>query len=309
LRAHNLPFLYLLQYTEPEPIVWPFFVVTTIFALVFLLSFVDAVGGPGLNNLVALWQGAFYAITHRFFRPYSALPLEQLTREQRQFLFEQIHFYKHLSSNQRRSFDHRTKRFLASRQFIERDGVNLTDDMKLLISATAVQITFGMRSYMMEEFATIVVYPRAYFSKLGNNYHKGEVNPKGIVVLSWEDFEEGIRIPDDNLNLGLHEFAHVLALQRMYNRRFGDATFRAAFDKLMANLKNSVLRVALQRRVGLRKYALSNPMEFFAVATEAFFENPVALYRSNHVLYDLFCQIYNIDLLAVFNRPVNPLTQ
>jgi Mlc titration factor MtfA (ptsG expression regulator) len=299
--------LIFLQHTDPEPVIWPFFVVAILFGSGLIIAFIDAIGGPVVNDLIAFFQETFYKITKRFFRPYAPLPLEQLNREQQQFLFEQLHFYKHLTHNQRRSFDNRTKRFLQSRQFIPKQGVELTEEMKLLISATAVQITFGMRSFMMKEFATIIVYPKAYFSELGNNYHKGEVNPKGIVVLSWEDFAEGIRIPDDSLNLGLHEFAHVLAIQRSYNRRFGDAIFRAAFDKLMGTLQNPVFRVMMQRRAGLRQYALTNPMEFFAVATEVFFENPQQLYRSNHVLYNLFAQMYNIDLISLYQRPVNPL--
>ncbi len=299
--------LIFLQYTEPEPIVWPFYVVAVLFALGFLITVVDALGGPGINEIVAFWERGFYKITHRFFRPYAPIQREELDPDQCQFLFDQIHFYKHLTPTQRKSFDHRTKRFLNTRVFLAREGVDLTDEMKLLISATAVQLTFGLRSYMMREFARIIVYPRAYFSKVGQNYHKGEVNPDGVVVLSWEDFAEGIRIPDDNLNLGIHEFAHVLALQRLQNRAFKDRVFKAAFDKLMANLENPLFRLSMQKRVGLRKYALTNPMEFFAVATEAFFENPVALYASNPVLYDLFAQMYNLDLMRIYNRPVQAL--
>ena len=110
--------------------------------------------------------------------------------------------------------------------------------MKLLISATAVQITFGMRGYMMREFSRIIIYPRQYFNRLTEHHHKGEVNANGVVVLSWEDFYEGIRIPDDDLNLGLHEFAHVLALQRLQNPAFRDRFFEDAFDKLIHNVNH-----------------------------------------------------------------------
>jgi Mlc titration factor MtfA (ptsG expression regulator) len=196
-----------------------------------------------------------------------------------------------------------------TRTFEGREGVEISNDMRLLISAIAVQITFGLRSYMMREFTKILVYPRAYFNEMAKRYHKGEVNPNGIVVLSWEDFYEGIRIPDDDLNLGLHEFAHVLALQRLNNRAFKDLYFAAAFDKLMGNLKSPLFRSAIQRRLKLRRYALTNPMEFFAVATEAFFENPIVMYQNNHIMYQLFEEMYNQNLIDLYQRPVQPLAK
>jgi len=258
----------------------------------------------GINNILAGFERAYQRVFKRPFRFDFGLNQNVLPHQQRQFLFDQLQFYKHLTRLQRSTFDHRTVRFLKSRNFETREGVELTENMKLLISATAVQITFGMRGYMMREFTRIIIYPRRYFNLLTEQHHKGEVNVNGVVVLSWEDFYEGIRVPDDDLNLGLHEFAHVLALQRLQNPDFRDRFFEDAFDKLIHNVNHPGFRTVIQKRLGLRPYALANPMEFFAVATEAFFENPLAMYHNHRTIYKLFTQMYNVELAHWYNRPV-----
>jgi Mlc titration factor MtfA (ptsG expression regulator) len=268
-----------------------------------------SLGGFVINNSVAAWERLFYTITKREFHLYTPVPKYALPHTERQFLFDQLHFYKQLTPVQRRAFDNRVVQFMRTRSFLPRGGVELTVEMRLLISAIAVKITFGMRSYMMKEFTRIVVYPKAYYNRESKSYHKGEVNANGIVVLSWEDFYEGIRVPDDNLNLGLHEFAHVLALQRLSNPLFYDHYFKKSFDRLMQTTNNKMIRVAIGQRLGLRKYAYTNAMEFFAVATEAFFENPEAMYRANPSVYGLFAKMYNLDLLRMYDDTIQPLAK
>ena len=287
---------------------WPFFVVLCSAGIWFVVISLDAFGGPFLNTLTAFWQDIFYAVTRTFFKTYPQLNKKTLPQADRQFLFDQLFFYKKLSITQRKAFDHRVVQFKASRTFVAKEDVQLTEDMKLLISATAVQLTFGLRSYLVKGFETILVYPRAYFNRQNQHYHKGEVNPKGLVVLSWEDFYEGVNIPDDNLNLGIHEFAHALALQRLQNRAYRDKIFVELFDKLMRSISNPMFRKQIQQRAGLRKYAIANAMEFFAVTSESFFENPGLLYHNHRTIYQLFAKMYNQDLIALYERKITPLT-
>ena len=106
----------------------------------------------------------------------------------------------------------------------------------------------------------------------------------------------------------MHEFAHTLALQRLQNPAYADAVFIELFDKLMANISNPFFRKRIQERAGLRNYALTNPMEFFAVATEYFFENPEMLAQNHSTIYTLFAQMYNQDLRKMYRREISPLT-
>lgn len=277
----------------------------------FVLTLLAGLGwqiGRLVNDGFAFIQQVWYRL---FKRPLSVSSLRKqqvLPANQRQFLFDQLYFYKFLKPAQRKVFDHRTIQFAQSRTFVEKDGVVLTDDMKLLIAATSVQLTFGLRSYMLNEFRTIVVYPDVYLNHELNQYHKGETNQAGSVTLSWKHFKEGVAIPDDNLNLGIHEFAHTLAFQRLHNNAFRDVFFEDAFDKLMKNVSHPGFRKRIQQRAQFRSYALTNPMEFFAVATEVFFENPYQLMRNHATIYKLFVKMYNQDLAELFHRKVQPLT-
>ena len=276
----------------------------------FVLTLVAGIGwqiGRLLNDIIAFVQHAWFYVFKKPFAFYAGVDKKTLAAKERQFLFKQLHFYKFLKPVQRRAFDHRVVRFLETREFVAKDDVELTDEMTLLIAATSVQITFGLRYYMMKEFSRIEVYPDVYYNSELDQYHKGEVSHDGTVILSWKHFKEGVAVPDDNLNLGIHEFAHTLAFQRLNNRAFRDAFFVDAFDKLMRSVSHPAFRKRIQQRAGFRKYALTNPMEFFAVATEVFFENPQQLKSRHPTIYKLFVEMFNQDLAAHFAKGIQPL--
>jgi len=282
------------------------FVVNVILLFLFglLLHVLEVTGSRAINNMVSFWERIYQKVTGRNFRLNLFWRNKSLPPNEKEILFEYIPFYRHLTLAERENFDYRLIKFRKGRKFIGREGLDVSEKMKLLISATAVKLTFGMRSYMLREFETIIIYPQQYLNKKTNNLHKGEVNTNGVVVLSWEDFYAGIKITDDSLNLGLHEFAHTLALQRLKNPAFSDSFFKDNFDKLMHHVNNPALRLALQKRAQLRHYALKNSMEFFAVATEAFFENPQDLYVNHRVIYKLFTEMYNLNLIKVYSQPI-----
>ena len=91
----------------------------------------------------------------------------------------------------------------------------VTEEMQVLIAASAVQLTFGFPSIFLSYFQNIVIYPDQFFSQVGQRYHKGEVNPQAkAIVLSWRHFVEGYA-SNEGVNLGLHEMAHALQLENI----------------------------------------------------------------------------------------------
>jgi Mlc titration factor MtfA (ptsG expression regulator) len=177
----------------------------------------------------------------------------------------------------------------------------VTRDMELLISATAVQLTFGWRKYYLSMFKRIFVFPTAYYNRFTKNFHKGETSPQGVVVLSWDSFEKGHSIPDDNLNLGIHEFAHALVIQRNKSPQYSDPIFKRWVDKLSKMLENPRAFKVLSEHPYFRKYARANEMEFFAVATEAFFETPGEFKNALPNLYGLMCKMYNQNPFRLYS--------
>ncbi len=65
-------------------------------------------------------------------------------------------------------------------------------------------------------------------------YHKGEFNPKiRAMVMSWEDFEKGFRIADDNRNLGIHEFMHAMQLEAKQSKDLDSSRLTKYFKKIL----------------------------------------------------------------------------
>lgn len=200
---------------------------------------------------------------------------EKLTEAQRAILVEEFSFFNKLTPKQQCMFEHRLLRFIRYHTFVGREELVVTERMKLLISATAIKLTFGLRRYLLSRFETILVYPEHYFSNITQQYHKGEANPKyKTLVFSWEDFEEGIKIEDDNLNLGLHELAHALHFSFLTESSYDASLFLGHYKLLLISLKDKEAQKRLIAMEYLREYAFENQYEFLSVLIEHFFETP-----------------------------------
>jgi hypothetical protein len=200
---------------------------------------------------------------------------EAFTERQRTIVASEVSFYHKLTAKEKRVFEHRVLRFMRSHTFVGREDLHVTERMQLLISATAVMITFGFRRYLLSRFETILVYPQHYFSNVTQQLHKGEANPKyKTLVFSWEDFEEGIKIEDDNLNLGIHELTHALHFSFLTERTYTARQFLRNYKRLLAALTDKDAQKRLIKVNYLREYAFENQYEFLSVLIEHFFETP-----------------------------------
>jgi len=202
--------------------------------------------------------------------------LRKLTPEQKAILKNQFTFYNKLSEKNKRFFEHRVASFINDKDFIGRNGVVITDEMKILISSTSVMLTFGFRDFYIGLINKIVVYPEKFYSKTNQNYHKGEFNPKlKALVISWADFKLGYQIAKDNINLGIHEFVHAIHLNSLNERDISSTIFSDSFKELTETLSsNKLLRNQLAESHYIRNYAFTNQFEFLAVVIENFIETP-----------------------------------
>ena len=142
-------------------------------------------------------------------------------RKSREVLNKYFPYYISLEPREKLHFERRVHQFMGLKSFIPRNIEEVTLEMKTLISACAVQLTFGLPKIYLRHFSKILVYPDNYYSTINQTYHKGEVNPRfGIIVISWKSFVKGY-VEKEGLNLGLHEMAHALHLEnRIMNGEF-----------------------------------------------------------------------------------------
>jgi MtfA peptidase len=221
------------------------------------------------------------------------LPVPQQFRD---ILLKYFPYYQKLSTENKVIFEKRVTRFLYSKRFIPRNVPEVTIEAKVLISASAVQLTFGLPKDYLDHFNKILVYPDDYYSSITKRFHKGEVNPLfGIIVLSWQSFVDGYIYPTDSFNLGLHEMAHALRLENIVRSEefhFFDEALMEKLDNFAHNYCNGT---AYPETDFLRPYACTNVHEFFSVSVENFFERPAAFKSTIPELYHILSKLLNQD--------------
>ncbi|MBD0836344.1 zinc-dependent peptidase [Aestuariibaculum suncheonense] len=226
------------------------------------------------------------------------LYLKRLNKSQKLILEKQFTFYNKLPEKSKRYFEHRVFCFIEDKEFIGRAGVEINDEIKVLISATAIMLTFGFRDFYIGLISKIVVYPSKFYSKTNEAYHKGEFNPKlETLVVSWEDFKEGYKTNQDNLNLGIHELTHAIHINSIKERDVSSTIFSDTFKELSDLLVNDeALRTRLMTSGYFRKYAFTNQFEFLAVVIENFIETPLEFKRQFPEVYVKVKQMLNFRI-------------
>ncbi|MEJ8801381.1 zinc-dependent peptidase [Pontibacter sp. H249] len=208
----------------------------------------------------------------------------------------QLPYYMALPHSQQQEFEKRVAQFILQKNFIPRgDRFEITLPMKVHIAASAIQATFGLGPIYLSHFKTILVYPDRYYSTIFKRYHCGEVNMRGLIVLSWRDFESGYGNVADGLNLGLHEMAHALHLENMIRNNEYDFLDRQHLENWQAISRSEMLKLQHQPTGFLRQQACEDEHEFFAVCVESFFERPHDFRLSNPTLYEALSQLLHQD--------------
>jgi Mlc titration factor MtfA (ptsG expression regulator) len=189
-------------------------------------------------------------------------------------------------------------------------GLAMTDEIKVTVAALACLLVLALDLDLYRKVQTILVYPSGYRvpGELGINEAPrlvedkdllGEAHYRGPVSLSWDEVLHGGRHPGKGENLVFHEFAHQLDMADGYvdgtpplkdpkQARRWAKVMSAEFDRLRRESDSGKATL-------LDSYGAINEAEFFAVATECFFNRPVPLRERHPKLYDLFREFYQQD--------------
>ena len=216
---------------------------------------------------------------------------------------------QHLTSQQQQKLRRLMQIFVAEKNWEGCGGLTMTDEIKVSIAAQACLLVVGMdEDQFFDHVLSILVYPTGYLAGgtqvssngvvlEGGQPRLGEAWWRGPVVLSWAEARAGGRMETPGRNLVLHEFAHQLD---MLNGRITDGTpplkTQEEYDRWISVLGPEFERHVQNCRQGYQRfidcYGATNPAEFFAVITEAFFENPHALRLHHQDAYDVLRRYY-----------------
>ena len=190
--------------------------------------------------------------------------------------------------------------FAHDKEWVGARGLVITDEMKVVISGAAARLARNLELDIYDQLRTVVVYP-SHFQKPGDDDEVffGQAFRWGQVVLSWDAVRGGLANPGDGHDTALHEFAHMLDAASggfdgtpALHDRHDYAAWAQAFSKHFFELREKP-----QKNV-LRAYGATNEAEFFAVATETFFEKPLQLKRRAPDLYAQLQHYYLVDPAA-----------
>ena len=202
-------------------------------------------------------------------------------------------YFTDLSPELKREFVRRAHQFRKQKKF-HYIGLESTDDHAILVSASAVQVTFGLTNYQLSYFKDIYLLADAYHMENDTELFVGHVAPDGI-YLSWKHFLYGYAYKHDNINVAVHEMAHALLFNNFFAQYGGDSHFRLNYEQFSHTTGPILADVITNRRSYLRNYAFSNMHEFWAVSCEAFFENPLELRANMPDLYESMVRVLNQD--------------
>jgi Mlc titration factor MtfA (ptsG expression regulator) len=207
-------------------------------------------------------------------------------------------YYRSLSPDLREVFLFRVAAFMSAKKF-RYHSLDHEERIPVLVSGAAVQMTFGMKNFLMDYFPVIHIIKQEYNIPEDKDTYYGHVSKKGIHV-AWNHFIEGFTDYEDGINVGLHEMAHAVS----FDVFLGESDHQDYHTRRkLAAFAERGLPVFYAMRKGhvhvLDPYATTNFDEFWAVCVEHFFEEPQLFREHDPELYLSVCELLNQDTLTV----------
>ncbi len=232
-----------------------------------------------------------------------------LKEEWRKIISGNVPIYRRVPGEFRSELHGLINVFLSEKNFEGCGGLQITDEIRLCVAAQACILLLNRKTNFFPTLSTVLIYPGAYFAKgprrIGNQMIEdettrlGESWNGGTVVLSWDHVKHGAVSLNDGQNVVLHEFAHQLDQEDGVANGLpvlGNGTNYIEWARILSGeYENLKFEVAHGVRDVIDAYGATNPAEFFAVATETFFEIPERMKARHPDLYEEFKKYYNLD--------------
>lgn len=249
------------------------------------------------------------AVVHRLPAWPLALPRDPIPPTWYAILEQRVPLTHGLSAADRERLLRLVQLFLRQKHFEGCQGLRVTEEMKVTIAGAACLLLLRVAGPCYPTVRTVLVYPGSFIPRYTRPPERDRVVESpvpllgqswrgGVVILSWDDVLAGARDPTDGRNVVLHEFAHQL------DQENGDAAGTPLLPPGMLRPWARVLVAEFARLRGdaaagrasvLDPYGATDPAEFFAVATETFFQKPVELERDHPALYAQLKAFYHQD--------------
>lgn len=236
---------------------------------------------------------------------------EPFPPEYLEILEKHVALYSLLPDKFKKELQERIMVFLDEKEFEECGGLQIDARIKVTIAAFACMLLLNKDFDYYPSLNSILVYPDAYVasnsrSSLGGvmvvqkeSARLGESWTHGNLVLSWRQIENEAVDIHCHQNVILHEFAHQLDQLDGFADGTPPLPDRGIYPEWREVMKREYEHLCAEAEHAVRDvidwYGATNPAEFFAVTTESFFCNPLALRKAHNRLYELFVEFYQLD--------------
>lgn len=253
-----------------------------------------------------------YSVGKPYWRSYQRgkITSQPFKKEWRKIIQQRMPYFRQMPADLQLQLKQHIQVFLAEKNFIGCNGVNITNEIRVTVAAQACLLLLNRKTDFYPKLKTILVYPRAFVkSQLNQDASGVQFSQKmtlageswdfGKVVLSWQDTLDGAKITDDGHNVVIHEFAHQLdqengnangapILEKGQSYQCWSEVFSAQFELLQKQANTGTPSI-------FDYYGATNPAEFFAVASEVFFEKSKSFHHEHPKLYQQLKQYYQVD--------------
>lgn len=237
------------------------------------------------------------------------------------WLQRNVAHYGRLGDRQQQKLRDLIQVFVAEKHWEGCGGLVVNDEMRVTVAAGASLLVLGVDpNYYFDRVKSILIYPHAYLHPPKNSHGlliqeeetpvHGEAWHRGPIVISWQEALRGMQHGMDGRNVVLHEFAHHLD---GLNGRvdgvppLGTVTEEARWQEIIEEEYHNLLTNSQRGRSTLMDhYGATDKAEFFAVATECFFECSLKMRRHHPVLFHALSNFYRLDPTGWRPHPIAP---
>lgn len=236
----------------------------------------------------------------------------------RDILRSNIPIYAQMSGDLQHQLDRLVQQFLYQKKFVGCAGLEVDQLMRLTIAGQACLLLLNRPTRVYPELHTILIYPSAFMVPRKQVDEAGVVTEArqdllgeswgdGRVILAWDHVRRGAADWTDGQNVVLHEFAHQLDSESGSNNGapyLGSQTSYRTWSEVLSRDFANLRTDALYRQPSVMDhYGATSPAEFFAVATETFFEKPWQMSERHAALFAELLKYYRVDPRAWLAQP------
>ncbi len=229
-----------------------------------------------------------------------------------EYLVDHLPLYSRFPDELKIKVHEKIARFVATTYFEGCGGLELTNEMILTVSGQACMLISNHPGEPYPNLKSVLLYPSTFSSvqeRMNEDgvirkefvHRLGESWSNGTVILAWDSVARGARNIYDGRNVAFHEFAHQLDQE---DGRADGVPFLAepqayhTWGEVLGNgYVKLVDRAERRKKSVMDHYGATNIAEFFAVATESFFEKPRQMNKKHPVLYQELKDYYQLDPL------------